>query len=145
MESWLDGSRMDHVGLSVEDVDALGRWYRDAFGLREEARFAYPFGRRQVTGVLLTSPQGWRLELQHCEGSSAGQPADVRAALLRQGLGHLCLRVDDLDGAFAELVQRGAGVTFPPTPSPVPGMSVSYLTDPEGNFIELLQQTVEPV
>jgi len=136
----LSGLQLDHVGLSAGDLEALAAWYRRALGLAEEARFSYTIGRRQVKGVLLASPNGWRLELQHCEGSETGQPASVLAALLRQGLAHLCLRVEDIDAAFALLVERGAGVSFPPTPSPLAGMRVSYLTDPEGNFIELLEQ-----
>jgi catechol 2,3-dioxygenase-like lactoylglutathione lyase family enzyme len=136
----LSRTRLDHVGLSVADLDALAAWYRSALDLAEEARFSYAIGRRQVAGVLLASTDGWRLELQHCEGSEAGQPAGPLEALLRQGLGHLCLRVDDIDEAFALLVDRGAGVSFPPTPSPLSGVRVSYLTDPEGNFIELLEQ-----
>jgi lactoylglutathione lyase len=131
---------LDHVGLAVRDVAVLSAWYQQALGLSEEARFAYSIGRHQVEGVLLVSPDGWRLEIQHSEGSEAGQPETPLKALLREGLGHFCLRVADIDAAFAELIERGAGVGFPPMASPLPGMRVSYVTDPEGNFIELLEQ-----
>jgi lactoylglutathione lyase len=134
------GTQLDHVGLSVKDLDVLARWYCAALGLTEDARFNYAIGSRRVEGVLLTSPRGWQLELQRCDGSEAGQPANPLAALLRQGLGHFCLKVDDLDAAFAALVECGAAVVFPPMASPVVGMRVSYLNDPEGNFIELLEQ-----
>jgi catechol 2,3-dioxygenase-like lactoylglutathione lyase family enzyme len=136
----LSATRLDHVGLSVGNLDVLGAWYCSALGLAEEARFSYAIGHRQVTGVLLSSTDGWRLELQQCEGSEPGKLGSPREALLRQGLGHFCLRVDDIDATFALLVERGAGVSFPPTASPLSGMRVGYLTDPEGNFIELLEQ-----
>jgi glyoxylase I family protein len=136
----LSGTRLDHVGLSVEDLDALAAWYSSALGLVEQARFSYAIGRRQVTGALLRSTDGWRLELQQCEGSEPGQPASPLEALRRQGLGHFCLRIADIDEAFALLVERGAGVSLPPTASPLNGMRISYLTDPEGNLIELLEQ-----
>jgi lactoylglutathione lyase len=134
------GTRIDHVGLSVADLDETAGWYCRALDLTEVARFEYPIGRRSVAGVLLAARDGWRLELQRCDGSQPAQPANPLEALLEQGIGHFCLEVPDLDAAFALLVERGAGISVPPTSSPVPGMRIAYVTDPEGNFVELLEQ-----
>jgi lactoylglutathione lyase len=140
----LSGTRLDHVGLSVSDLSALSDWYVDAFGLVEQARFAYEIGERHVVGALLASPDGWRLELQQCDGSAPGQPANALHSLLRQGLGHLCLQVPELDDAFARLLECGARVSIPPMQSPLPGVRISYVADPEGNLIELLEQQEVP-
>jgi catechol 2,3-dioxygenase-like lactoylglutathione lyase family enzyme len=136
----LGETRMDHVGLSVGDLDGLATWYREAFGLEEESRYGYRTGSSDVAGIVLLSPHGWRLELQHCPGSTPAQPSDPLEALLRQGFGHICIGVDDIDAAFELLVARGAGVMFPPRPTALPHITVSYLTDPEGNPIELLSR-----
>lgn len=140
----LTGTSLDHVGLSVRDLEALSAWYVDAFGLVEQAHFDYAIGDRRVTGVLLGSADGWRLELQECEGSSPGQAADALQSLLRQGLGHVCVRVPALDMAFAQLVKCGAGVRVPPVQSPITGVRIGYVADPEGNLIELLEQRDGP-
>jgi catechol 2,3-dioxygenase-like lactoylglutathione lyase family enzyme len=131
---------LDHVGLSVRDVDQMSDWYCAALEMTVQARFDYPLGRRAVRGALLVAETGWRVELQECEGSTPGHADSVPASLLRQGLGHLCVRVEDLDEAYALLLDRGAGAVFPPTASPLPGMRVAYASDPEGNFVELLEE-----
>jgi glyoxylase I family protein len=144
MDLRLSGTRLDHVGLSVRDLKTLTAWYVEALGLVEQAHFEYAIGKRKVTGVLLASADGWRLELQECEGSAPGQPANPFQSLLRQGLGHLCLRVPELDPAFALLVDRGGRVSIEPMQSPVAGVRFAYLLDPEGNLIELLEQVDVP-
>ena len=48
--------------------------------------------------------------------------------------------VDDIDEAFAGLVAHGATVGIEPIDSPIAGVRISYLVDPEGNLIELLEQ-----
>jgi predicted enzyme related to lactoylglutathione lyase len=41
---------------------------------------------------------------------------------------------------FDRLVQCGARISVPPMRSPLPGMRIAYVADPEGNLIELLEQ-----
>jgi catechol 2,3-dioxygenase-like lactoylglutathione lyase family enzyme len=135
---------LDHVGLSVADLDALIAWYADALGLIELSRFAYEIGDRRVVGALLASRDGWRLELQQCDDSVPGQPANPLQSLLRQGLGHFCVQVPELDTVFDRLVQCGARISVPPMRSPLPGMRIAYVADPEGNLIELLEQRDVP-
>ena len=131
---------LDHVGLSVQDLPALVAWYVSAFGLVEESDFSYAIGSRQVKGALLASQDGWRLELQQCDGSVASPASTPLESLLHQGLGHFCLRVHDLDAAFALLVERGAATRIRPMSAPLSGVRIGYLADPEGNLIELLEQ-----
>lgn len=130
---------VDHVGLSVADLDAQRAWYAAAFGLTATEPFAIPAV--GIRGCFLVGLPGIAVELLERTGSVhgdvAGSPPD---ALLAQGWAHLCLRVADVDAAFDRLVAAGAGIVSEPGPSPEPGCLFAFVTDPEGNFIEILDR-----
>ncbi len=48
--------------------------------------------------------------------------------------------VTALDAGYGRAVARGARPVMPPGPSPEPGVRMAYVTDPEGNLIELLHR-----
>jgi lactoylglutathione lyase len=50
---------------------------------------------------------------------------------------HLVVQVDDLDATIADLATKG--VTAEPPTEPGPGFRISWLTDPDGYRIELVQ------
>lgn len=130
---------VDHVGLSVADLDAQRDWYAAAFGLTSTEPFAIPAV--GIRGCFLVGLPGIAIELLERAGSAHGAvAASPPDALLTQGWGHLCLRVDDVDAHFERLVDAGARVIQEPGPSPEPGCRFAFVTDPEGNFIELLDR-----
>ncbi len=135
---------LDHVGLSVADMDAQAAWYAAAFGLTPVEEGSIPH--LSVRIVFLVDPaRTWALELLQREGSVPG--ARYRTApesLLTQGFGHICLRVADVDRAFEELLAVGASPVMAPSPAPVPGVRMAYVADPEGNLIELLDRPGPP-
>ncbi|MBX3195690.1 MAG: VOC family protein [Microbacteriaceae bacterium] len=130
---------LDHVGLSVASLDAQTAWYSTAFGFGTALPFEVAVA--GLRGVFLLGPDGVALELLERAGSThppvATTPPD---ALLTQGWGHVCFRVEDVDRTFQHLVDAGAGVVSPPAPAPEPGVRFAFLTDPEGNLIELLDR-----
>lgn len=132
--------RVDHIGLSVGDLDAQRDWYVAAFGFTTAKSFEVPAA--GLRGVFLVGPDDLAIELLEKQGSarSATMPTSPPEALLHRGWAHLCFRVDDVAGAFARLVDRGAGVVSAPAPSPEPGSTFAFVTDPEGNLIELLDR-----
>jgi len=130
----------DHVGLNVADLDGMTAWYCDAFGLSMEFRFA--LDHVDFSGVMLRSPDGWRLELLFRPGSVAGlQAANPVDAALTRGFGHFALDVPDVDAAYDALVGAGASDRMSPRSSPEPGVRMAYVADPEGNLVELLDRT----
>jgi catechol 2,3-dioxygenase-like lactoylglutathione lyase family enzyme len=136
--------RFDHVGINVGALAEMRDWYVAALGLEVEFEFALTeFG---FSGAMLRSPDGYRVELLHREGNVPGigvsRPMD---AALTRGLGHLALTVDDLSTTHASLLALGATERMPPSPSPEPGVRISFVSDPEGNLIELLDRTHSPV
>lgn len=136
--------RLDHVGLTVGDLDAMTRWYAEHLQLKVEFEFAL----EQVAfrGVMLCSPHGHRVELLHRDGSRVGlQAADPVEAALTQGYGHIAFDVPDVDAAYHGLLEAGAAERMSPRPSPEPGVRMAYVADPEGNLIELLDRTTSGV
>ncbi len=130
----------DHVGLTVADLAAMTDWYCVAFELRVEFEFA--LDDVELSGVMLRSPRGWRLELLSRPGSVAGlQAANPVEAALTRGFGHVALDVADVDAAYDALVSVGAADRMSPRPSPEPGVRMAYVADPEGNLVELLDRT----
>lgn len=130
-------ARAHHVGLSVADLDAMVAWYRRALGFEVEVGFDLPGG--AMRGVMLRRPDGIGLELL-CHRDSAGDAAvDPHAAMLRRGYGHWALGVADVAAAHAQLLAAGAREVWSPRPAPPPATgAMSYLADPEGNLIELV-------
>lgn len=132
---------LDHIGLSVGDLDAQAGWYAAALGLEPGAT-----GGIDTLGIrvrfLHERGHGWSLELLERVGSEPGlQAPDPPTALLTRGYGHICLRVDgDLEGAYARLVAAGASSRMPPGESPEPGVRIAFVADPEGNLIELMDR-----
>jgi catechol 2,3-dioxygenase-like lactoylglutathione lyase family enzyme len=132
------GRGSHHVGLSVADLDAMIAWYRDALGFAVEVAFALPGGR--MRGAMLRRPDGTGLELL-CHAESTGTaPADPPAAMLTRGYGHWALAVSDVPAAHARLTRAGAREVWEPRPAPPPATgSMSFLADPEGNLLELVE------
>ncbi len=117
-----------HTCFTVSDLAQALTFYRDGLGLPEAFDFVNDEGHR--FGVYLHA--GGRNFLELFEGSLA-DPAEG------QSYRHLCLEVDDIEETVATLKERGIEVT------PVKlGRDQSYqawITDPDGNRIELHQYT----
>jgi catechol 2,3-dioxygenase-like lactoylglutathione lyase family enzyme len=127
-----------HVGLSVADLPTMIEWYRDALGFELEVQFEIPGG--EISGAMLRRPEGTGLELLHHLSSAPQQLGDPHRAMLVQGYGHWALAVTDVPATHAELLAAGAREVWSPRPAPSPARgSMSYLTDPEGNLLELVE------
>ncbi|WP_083063545.1 VOC family protein [Mycobacterium arosiense] len=147
-----DGSmaelRVSHVGLCVADLTTSLRFYTEGLGFEvaetygageEVAAAAEITGGAQLTSQMITK-DGLRLELMWwAEPGCIGAPSTRRNQV---GLTHLSFEVDDLPGAEARLVVHGAKV-IESTRTCVRNADVGYdlvfLTDPDGNRIELIQ------
>jgi catechol 2,3-dioxygenase-like lactoylglutathione lyase family enzyme len=127
-----------HVGLSVSDLDAMITWYGGALGFAEEMRFEIPGA--GISGAMLRRPDGTGLELLHHPDAIHRPPADPGSAIRAGGYGHWALAVDDVGAVHAELLRSGAHEVWSPRPAPPPACgAMSYVTDPEGNLLELVE------
>ena len=116
---------LDYTILVVDDLDDALEFYTGAMGL--------PLGHRSGPYAQLDTGS-CRLALYERAAMAAtlGVPdADVAAF-------EIGFKVDDVDGAYAELVGRGATPAVPPTDRPW-GQRTAYVRDPDGHLVELAQ------
>jgi catechol 2,3-dioxygenase-like lactoylglutathione lyase family enzyme len=129
--------RMHHAGISVPDLDRSLTWYCEALGLRPGFRFEVPPLRLRGAFALGEGDTG--VELLELAGAVPGVPrTDPPSANAVHGYNHVCFQVTDLEAAYARLLAHGAGGVWDPRDSPEPGMRMAYVTDPDGNLIELV-------
>ncbi|MCO6749139.1 glyoxalase [Streptomyces sp. CAI-21] len=145
---------IDHIGLTVPDLEAATRFLADALGAEvlydtlpagrgpvggpeTEQRLGVPPGTRQLAIRMLALPDGPGIELFAYDppGRSPALPHDL-------GWQHLALYVDDLDTTLARAVEAGAHPLAPPHPLPGPEAGpanrFAYLRTPWGSTLELV-------
>jgi len=130
-----------YCGLRVTDLERSLNFYTGFFGLVEVAR-----GDSSATGggiaVLLRDPfTGQKLELNYYPpGSKYSVPY-----IPGEGLDHVAFRVTDLQAKLKQLAYEGYVPVRKGDPvEPAAGFHVAYMTDPDGNWVELWQQP-EPI
>ncbi|MGA8260407.1 MAG: VOC family protein [Arenicellales bacterium] len=123
---------LDHVVLRVSDVEKSLRFYCDVLGCTEERRSA-------KLGLIQLRAGRSLIDLVDVGGEIGrqGGPAPGRQG---HNLDHLCIRVDPFDDAAIRehLAAHGfeAGSTQTRYGAEGNGPSI-YITDPEGNVVEL--------
>jgi lactoylglutathione lyase len=118
--------RMLQLGLRVTDLERSLAFYA-ALGYAELGAVPEtPFG--SLTMLQLPDDPFVSLELVH---DPARPVEDIGA------VNHLVVQVDDVNATIADLATRGVPAE-PPT-EPGPGIRTSWLTDPDGYRIELVQ------
>jgi catechol 2,3-dioxygenase-like lactoylglutathione lyase family enzyme len=131
---------LDHVGLSVGDLDAMTAWWAAAL----QATVEYTVDRPAIamSARVLLDEGGFRLELLHRAGSHRAHARwDIAESLLTHGYGHVALSVADVARSFSHLVQLGATPLMEPTAGSRPGMRIAFVADPEDNLIELVSRS----
>jgi methylmalonyl-CoA/ethylmalonyl-CoA epimerase len=98
--------RLNHVAIAVPDLEAATRLYADVLGGKCSAPLALP--EHGVTTVFVELPNT-KLELLHPLGE-ASPISNFLAKNTKGGIHHICLEVDDVDKAIADLVSKGIKV-----------------------------------
>lgn len=134
-----------HIAISVKDMASMVRFYRDLIGFEVEWDMDHRSG--EVMSAVVGMPGvdahlvmlkgfGMHIELFHYYA-----PQGRKVQLRRQcdfGLIHLALQVGNIHDFHARLVDVGA--TFNCAPKNLrPGVWATYMQDPEGNTVELIQ------
>lgn len=132
-------SSFAHIGVVCQDPMRAEKFYTMHFGFRRARVFAP--GPEQV--VVIRSTAGLALELFRATDERSGPPP-VEAGPLYPCWRHVCFLVPDLEAKIREM-GSDAQVTLGPLDMGkfVPGMKVAWLSDPEGNIIELNQGYVD--
>jgi catechol 2,3-dioxygenase-like lactoylglutathione lyase family enzyme len=140
----LGTARWHHVAISVRDIDRALAFYRDLLGFALEWEMDHVRGEfvDEIVGLkdvdmrmAMLAGHGTRLELfqyHHPRGEDRGPRRQCD-----YGITHICLLVEDVRGLYERLA--AAGVAFMAAPrNHRPGGWVTYMKDPEGVTIELL-------
>jgi lactoylglutathione lyase len=118
-----------HTAYRVADLEASLRFY-SALGYEELGRVPLDSG-TTLTMLKFPGEDVVTLELVH-------RPVDG-PVLIGTGFSHLVVQVDELEGALAELSKRGLKPEPQQLPAGPDGPRTSWLTDPDGYRIELVQ------
>jgi catechol 2,3-dioxygenase-like lactoylglutathione lyase family enzyme len=117
-----------HICFTVSDLDRSIAFYRDKLGLEEAFDFRREDGQRYGVYLYL----GERNFIELFEG-------ELQESADGQSFRHICLEVDDINETVADLKERGVEISAPKL-----GRDQSWqawITDPDGNRIELHQYT----
>ena len=112
----------------LPERDLSGRWLEECTGV--------PAARIRGVHLRLPGVSGPTLEVFEYDQKLEKQPV----AANRQGFGHIAFRVEDVEAARQEVKAAGGGDVGRLVRTEVPGvglLTVVYVTDPEGNIIEL--------
>ena len=100
--------RIDHVAIIVRNIEQALAFYRDTLGITPREIKEVPTEQVRIAFLPMGGPGGSEIELI--------EPTNPDSSLARflekrgEGLHHICLEVDDIDTALADLQARGAPV-----------------------------------
>lgn len=100
--------RIDHIAIVVQDIEHALLFYRDTLGIIPSEIKDVPTEQVRIAFLPMGGPDGSQIELVQPTTPNSG----VARYLERRGEGlhHVCLEVDDIDAALAEMQARGAPV-----------------------------------
>ena len=137
-------ARLNHLGITVSDLDASLAFYRDVVGFEVNVR-------TRVAGEwfdTLTRNEGADIEiamlrladftLQLVQYHASGG-ATLPLAHHNVGNPHLCIEVDDVDARHDEIARTGRYDPTPIVDIMGTGIRSFYVHDPDGVPVELLQ------
>lgn len=128
---------IDHVGISVADLEESVAWYVDKLGFE----LARPIYRNPDSAMTIAAIRrdGFTIELFEIEGA-ADLPEyrrDPSADLRVHGLAHFAFGVDDVAAVQAELEAKGVEIVMPLTESRT---NFFFVNDNSGNSFEFIQR-----
>ena len=138
-------SLVNHVGLTVSNLDASVAFYRDLVGMEvwlPRSSTGGPWfdtltgSDRAAIDVVMLRAGG--LVLQLVEYRSGGNPA-AGTGHSRVGNLHLSINVDDVEAAHLRLSAADGHDPTPIVDLPVPGFRSFYGRDPDGVPVEFVQ------
>jgi catechol 2,3-dioxygenase-like lactoylglutathione lyase family enzyme len=143
--------KMNHVGISVVNLDRSIAFYREMFGM-EPAMEIMPFGGPDFTAVMglpgahgrmcmVTAGDVW-LELFEF-AAPAPRPKAVDYPVADHGYSHFGFEVEDIEAVYDRLIAKGVQFHCPVTTF-AGGMRAAYGRDLDGNVFEILERGPPP-
>src|SRR5437016_13057711 len=100
--------RIDHVAIIVRSIEQALVFYRDTLGIAPSEIKEVPTEQVRIAFLPMGGPGGSEIELIEptTPDSSLSKFLEKRG----EGLHHICLEVDDIDAALAEMQEKGTTV-----------------------------------
>jgi len=100
--------RIDHIAIIVRDIEQALVFYRDTLGITPGEIKEVPGEQVRIAFLPLGGPGGSEIELIEptTPDSSLAKFLEKRG----EGLHHVCLEVENIDAALAEMQEKGAPV-----------------------------------
>jgi methylmalonyl-CoA epimerase len=100
--------RIDHVAIIVRDIEQALTFYRDTLGITPGEIKEVPGEQVRIAFLPMGGPGGSEIELIEpiVPDSSLARFLEKRG----EGLHHICLEVEHIDAALAEMQEKGAAV-----------------------------------
>lgn len=136
------------VGLTVRNLAVMRAFYEAALGFAFVSQHHVPPAKAQeaamsaggYTVVRLQTPYGERIKLLSPDNTPAARGEASEKILDRAEASYLTFIVDDIEGVVARLIAFGAAPMTGEKPVEVrPGTFLSFLRDPEGHIVEIVQ------
>ena len=124
-----------HVATRTKDLEAAIRFY-EQLGLTESRRSELTKGKATLV-FMAPEAANFAVELVYNWGKDDGYPGGER-------FGHFAFEVEDIDAVLPALEGAGGKVTRPPYLLEGTGPRLSFVDDPDGNSIELIQRDFTP-
>lgn len=123
---------LGHIAFRVNDLDKTLDFY-GKLGFPEFLRLTQEDGRPWIVYIRVTD----QLYLELFPGGDGGRATGPE----HTGVHHLCLTTDDIEATAAHLQSVGIPATAPlvPTRRGVDGNRGMWVTDPDGNRIEIME------
>ncbi|MFL5626671.1 MAG: methylmalonyl-CoA epimerase [Ktedonobacteraceae bacterium] len=100
--------RIDHIAIIVRDIEQALLFYRDTLGITPSEIKEVPTEQVRIAFLPMGGPTGSEIELI--------EPTNADSSLARflqkrgEGLHHICLEVENIDTALAEMQAQGVPV-----------------------------------
>ncbi len=132
--------RIDHIAIIVRNIEQALAFYRDILGITAGEIREVPTEQVRIAFLPLGGPGGSEIELiEPTADSSLTRFLEKRG----EGLHHICLEVDDIDAALAEMREQGAPVLDAQPRNAAEGRAIFlHPKGTNGVLLELLQKPV---
>jgi len=118
-----------HIAIRVKEIERTLNFYRDKLGFQEMFRLERD-GKLMLIYLRVTDTQYIELFPEAVGDRAPGREAN--------GLNHICLEVDSIDGVLADLARAGIPIAREKQMG-ADGNLQAWIDDPDGNRIELMQ------
>ncbi len=122
------------LGIVVRDAEPMLAFYRDTLGLPHQADLDLPGGMKMHR--LLAGSSVIKLVAFQRTPAAAAPPGGLSGG---SGYRYFTITISNLEEAMRRAEKKGAKIAMPITEIR-PGIRISMVEDPEGNWVELLEE-----